>query len=295
MAGRSGPWLVVRAPAVYGPGDRETLAYFRAVAAGLCPAALPARGPPVADPCARTSPRRWRWPSERPPAGSVYEIDDGREGGYGYGDMASRRRSGPGPDAPGRWPSRGSPWTRVARVNALGQSLGGPVQILTPGKVNEIFHSDWTVHDRRLAAAIGFAAALRPRRRVRRHGLVVSPARMALEACETLRNKLLFHKESPFLPQWPCLTPGTGETHLRTAHELTVENDGMARHGHPDARDFARRRDCGRSAIHLEPYQAGEKPITGDDRDRQGSDHQFARDHGHGHGARGPLRRLHSR
>jgi hypothetical protein len=32
------------------------------------------------------------------------------------------------------------------------------VQILTPGKVKEIFHSDWTVHDRRLAAAIGFAA-----------------------------------------------------------------------------------------------------------------------------------------
>jgi len=32
------------------------------------------------------------------------------------------------------------------------------VQILTPGKVNEIFHSDWTVHDRRLAAAIGLRA-----------------------------------------------------------------------------------------------------------------------------------------
>ena len=47
---------------------------------------------------------------------------------------------------------------KIARGNALGQALGGPVQILTPGKVNEIFHRDWTVHDRRLAAAIGFAA-----------------------------------------------------------------------------------------------------------------------------------------
>ena len=46
----------------------------------------------------------------------------------------------------------------LARMNAIGHSLGGPVQILTPGKVNEIFHSDWTVHDRRLAAAIGFGA-----------------------------------------------------------------------------------------------------------------------------------------
>ena len=29
VARRSGPWLAVRAPAVYGPGDRETLAYFK--------------------------------------------------------------------------------------------------------------------------------------------------------------------------------------------------------------------------------------------------------------------------
>jgi hypothetical protein len=46
----------------------------------------------------------------------------------------------------------------LARANALGHALGGPVQILTPGKVAEIFHSDWTVHDRRLAAALGLRA-----------------------------------------------------------------------------------------------------------------------------------------
>lgn len=43
----------------------------------------------------------------------------------------------------------------VAGWNALRQSLGGPTQILTAGKVAEIFHPDWSVHDRRLAAAIG--------------------------------------------------------------------------------------------------------------------------------------------
>ena len=46
----------------------------------------------------------------------------------------------------------------VARLNALRQSLGGSVQILTPAKVNEMFHPDWTVHDRRLPKAIGFKA-----------------------------------------------------------------------------------------------------------------------------------------
>jgi hypothetical protein len=44
----------------------------------------------------------------------------------------------------------------LAQVNDIGHSLGGPVRILTAGKVNEIFHSDWTTHDRRLAAATGF-------------------------------------------------------------------------------------------------------------------------------------------
>jgi 2-alkyl-3-oxoalkanoate reductase len=46
----------------------------------------------------------------------------------------------------------------LAAVNQLAKALGGPVQILTSGKVREIFHSDWTVKDRRLAAAIGATA-----------------------------------------------------------------------------------------------------------------------------------------
>ena len=44
----------------------------------------------------------------------------------------------------------------VAQLNVIRQSLGGSVQILTPGKVDEIFHSDWTAHDRRLTEALGF-------------------------------------------------------------------------------------------------------------------------------------------
>jgi hypothetical protein len=46
----------------------------------------------------------------------------------------------------------------LAQLNLLRQSLGGATQILTPPKVNEIFHSDWTAQDRRLAKATGFAA-----------------------------------------------------------------------------------------------------------------------------------------
>ena len=156
LASRSGPWLTVRAPAVYGPGDRETLAYFRAVAHGL------ALRPKL--PAARLSlihvadlAEALALAVERPPSPSVYEIDDGREGGYGYGDMQAAAEAGLGRTA---W-SLAIPrlvMDGIARMNSIGHALGGPVQILTPGKVAEIFHSDWTVHDRRLAAAIGFAA-----------------------------------------------------------------------------------------------------------------------------------------
>jgi hypothetical protein len=44
----------------------------------------------------------------------------------------------------------------LAEVNVLRNALTGSREILTPGKVNEIFHRDWTVHDRRLPAALGF-------------------------------------------------------------------------------------------------------------------------------------------
>jgi nucleoside-diphosphate-sugar epimerase len=154
VAGRSGPWLTVRAPAVYGPGDRETLAYFQTVAGGLAvrPMLRDARlslihVADLAEALARAV--------ERPPPASIYEIDDGREGGYTYRDMA--RAAG---EAVGRRAlSLAVPrpvMAGVARLNVLHNSLGGSVHILTPAKVNEIFHRDWTVHDRRLGAALGF-------------------------------------------------------------------------------------------------------------------------------------------
>jgi 2-alkyl-3-oxoalkanoate reductase len=156
VAGRSGPWLAVRAPAVYGPGDRETLAYFRAVAWGVAPR------PNLPD--ARLSlihvadlAEALALAVERPPSAAVREIDDGRDGGYGYGDMQAAAQAALGRTARTLAIPRVA-MDGVALANRVSHALGGPVQILTPGKVNEIFHSDWTVHDREFAAAIGFAA-----------------------------------------------------------------------------------------------------------------------------------------
>ena len=154
IATRSGPWLAVRAPAVYGPGDRETLAYFRSVKHGLAPQ------PRLSS--ARLSlihvsdlAEALTLAVERSPERGVYEIDDGAVGAYSYADMAQAAGA-----ALGRQPWRAKVprpiMTGIATWNGLRQSLGGPTQILTHDKVAEIFHQDWSVHDRRLAAAIGF-------------------------------------------------------------------------------------------------------------------------------------------
>ena len=42
-------------------------------------------------------------------------------------------------------------------VASLNNLRSGP-QILSPAKVRELYHSDWTVHESRLAEAIDFAA-----------------------------------------------------------------------------------------------------------------------------------------
>lgn len=154
VAARTGSWLAVRAPAVYGPGDRETLAYFKAAARGLAPRPKGAGArlslihvEDLAEALVRIV--------EAPPPASVYEIDDGREGGYAYGDMAAAAAAALGRSV------RSVPVPRAAMeivgwANGLRHAMGGTAQILTQAKVRELFHPDWAVHDRRLAATIGF-------------------------------------------------------------------------------------------------------------------------------------------
>jgi len=147
-------WVAIRAPAVYGPGDRETLSFFRLVKHGL--ALVPAGGRGrlslihVADLCAALMAMLIR-----PPADGVYEIDDGAVGGYSLAEMA-----GVAAAVLGR-PARvvGVPrlvMMGVAGVQQVVARVTGRPAILSPGKVREIFHHDWIVTDRRLAAALDF-------------------------------------------------------------------------------------------------------------------------------------------
>jgi uncharacterized protein YbjT (DUF2867 family) len=144
VARRSGPWLTVRAPAVYGPGDRETLAYFKMAKAGF--ALQPNR------PEARLSLIHVEDLAEAlaqsldgsVPDG-VYEIDDGHPGGYGHADMASAAAQALGRHVRAVRVGEGL----MAAAAGLNSLRPGP-QILSPAKVRELFHFDWTAHDPRL-------------------------------------------------------------------------------------------------------------------------------------------------
>jgi nucleoside-diphosphate-sugar epimerase len=149
---RPGPWFAVRAPAVYGPGDRETLAYFKMAARGfaLQPAVPDARlslihVEDLTEALARAL--------DRLPAPSVYEIDDGKEGGYGHADMAVAAANALGRPVH-RIPVPRGLISAVAALNAQRRST----QILTPAKVRELFHPDWVAHDRRLTTTLGWMA-----------------------------------------------------------------------------------------------------------------------------------------
>ncbi|TWT01235.1 NAD(P)-dependent oxidoreductase [Reyranella sp. CPCC 100927] len=147
-------WTAIRAPAVYGPGDRETLAFFRTVKFGWAP--VPADGSGrlslihVADLCAVIAAV-----VAHPPADGVYEVDDGTTRGYSLMEMAAVAAEVLGR----RVRTIGVPQRLMTGVAGLQQLLAratGRPAILSRGKVREIFHPDWVVTDRRLAGALDF-------------------------------------------------------------------------------------------------------------------------------------------
>ncbi|MEJ5358845.1 MAG: NAD-dependent epimerase/dehydratase family protein [Desulfobacterales bacterium] len=152
-------WVGLRPPAVYGPGDRETLPLLRWMQRGLAPSALPARGrfsllhvEDLADAVCRLleiSP--WR------PA--LYEIHDGRPGGYSWPEVCRTVAA-----ILGR-PVRSVPIPRAllwsaAWVNQAAALATGGRPMLTPGKVRELRHTDWVCDDGPLRSATGWAPRL---------------------------------------------------------------------------------------------------------------------------------------
>lgn len=161
LAERAGAlhWTILRPPVIYGPGDRETLKLFKLMRHGvvpapnldgarmsliyvgdLCAAVLSLLAAPVA-------------------GGGTFEISDGCAEGYSW-----RRLAAAGAEQFGRrvvcFPVPRAFMRLLAGINVGLAYLTGGAPMITPGKVREIFHSDWVCHDNPLTRLVDWRPAV---------------------------------------------------------------------------------------------------------------------------------------
>ena len=153
-------WVVLRPPAVYGPGDREMLPLFRGMARGLAP--IPGSGQGrfslihVADLASAVI----AWFGVEGDSGNTYALDDGHKGGYDWDTVlatASRVLRG---NAPIRRLPIPAPLLRLfAGANLAAARVFGYAPMLTPGKVRELTHADWVCDGSAFERATGWRPA----------------------------------------------------------------------------------------------------------------------------------------
>jgi nucleoside-diphosphate-sugar epimerase len=148
-------YTVLRPPAVYGPGDRELMPLFKAMARGLAPV----WGNPEAkfsliyiDDLVAAVVRCLQLPK---PAGAVFELHDGRPGGYSMNDVVEiaraefRRRV---------WRCRipAVALDAVAGANLTLARFFGYQPMLTPWKLRELRYPRWVCDNTAFHAATGW-------------------------------------------------------------------------------------------------------------------------------------------
>ncbi|MGE0407685.1 MAG: NAD-dependent epimerase/dehydratase family protein [Amphiplicatus sp.] len=151
------PWIVLRAPAMYGPGDAATLPYFRLVKLGLAP-----------EPAMRPAPRASLvyvadaanaiLAAIEAPARRVYEFGDDVPEGRSWREIGAALAAAMGKKA-ARLPAPRFILGPCAQIGAQIARVSGAAPMLTPGKIAEFFHPDWVARDNLLSGA----TAWRPR------------------------------------------------------------------------------------------------------------------------------------
>lgn len=148
-------WIALRPPAVYGPGDREMTPLFRLMCKGLAPQAT-ANGSRfsmlyiddlTAAIIALVEKGGW--------GGSILELHDGRPGGYEWCEVAQTvSRITTKPVFSFKLPRF---MIRSAAVaNIMGARLWGYAPMLSPGKVRELEHPDWTCDNAAIFSQTGW-------------------------------------------------------------------------------------------------------------------------------------------
>jgi len=147
--GSSIRWTALRPPAVYGPGDRDILLYFKQFRSGF--AFLPGQATQrlslihasdLAD--AVVAAADINTGEEK-----LVEVHDGHEGGYGWVEIVTVA-SGVFDRPIRRIPVPQPVMQMLATGMQAGGRLLGKAPILNPGKVRELYHPDWVCHGNRL-------------------------------------------------------------------------------------------------------------------------------------------------
>ncbi len=147
--GNALPWTVLRPPAVYGPGDRETLSFFKGINAGVG-AMLGSQGArfslihvddlakaitSVIDPgCADRL---------------VLELDDGMEGGHSWPSMIDAGERVLGTKVKRLTVPR-VVLSTLAHTNSTLRIFPGYTPMLTPEKISELTHPNWVADCRNI-------------------------------------------------------------------------------------------------------------------------------------------------
>lgn len=140
-AGTHLSWVVLRPPAVYGPGDRGTLPLIQQLARQrpLIPGNAEARISLIyVDDLAAAL----HTLAGGGPEGSVHELHDGTPDGYSWAGLMREAGLAKGPQARCLFLPRGLLAT-LAPLSVAAGRLRGRAPMLTSGKVRELYHGDW--------------------------------------------------------------------------------------------------------------------------------------------------------
>lgn len=159
-------WVILRPPAVYGPGDKEMLPVFETMSRGLAPVAGSSESRisliHVSDlveaiiACLKSEgvTRQTLSPS------------DGKQDGYDWHEMAAI--------AGATWSRKVRLWRiprwlldSVAAVNLRLARVSGRAPMLTPAKLRELRHPDWVVDNTEITAATGWKPEINLQRGLR--------------------------------------------------------------------------------------------------------------------------------
>ncbi len=160
------PHAIVRPPAVYGPGDRETLELFRMARRGIV--LLPPRGRISVIHADDLAALLLALAAPDAPSGLTVEPDDGHAGGYSHEEFAQALGRATGNDKP---LTLHAPAAVMGAAAFLDRLVRGKEAKLTPDRAAYFSHPDWvasrersvspTLWKARIDTAEGLAATAR--------------------------------------------------------------------------------------------------------------------------------------